>query len=232
MVSALADYWRLASDILRIVGFCFICVLGLWKRLAKPRLIILLNEPDDRNYQGRPAAEARYLHVRVSNELPPRLLYFHHRKPAVGCKALITFHIAADGRKFIDDEMTGRWARSREPISAVCTNQGTLSYIPDPSVVRDDLDIYAGQQEALDVAARFDQEDECYGWNNESYWSQTLWRSQHWKLPKGEYLVVVTIRTSDGLAYRDIFKLLNAGTRQDFRLEHASKEEQRRIPKI
>ena len=60
MVSALADYWRLASDILRIVGFCFICVLGLWKRLAKPRLIILLNEPDDRNYQGRPAAEARY----------------------------------------------------------------------------------------------------------------------------------------------------------------------------
>jgi hypothetical protein len=167
----------------------------------------------------------------VSNELPSRLLFFLRRKPAIGCKAFITFHIATDGKKFRDHEMTGRWVGSREPLSAVITNQGSISYLPDPSVVRDDLDIYAGQQEALDVGVRFDQEDKCYGWNNESYWSPTPWRSQHWELPRGDYLVVVTIRTNDGLECRDIFKLLNSGKRQDFRLEHASEEEKQRVPK-
>ena len=114
--------------------------------------------------------------------------FFIRRNKAIGYRAFITFHLASNGRQVIGNEMTGRWVGSREPLSPVITNQGTLSYLPDPSVVRDDLDIYAGQREALDVAVRFDQEDDCYGWSNESVLvyaalASTALEAPQWRLP-------------------------------------------------
>jgi hypothetical protein len=31
------------------------------------------------------------------------------------------------------------------------------------------MDVYPGEEETLDVAVRFDDEADCYGWNNDAY---------------------------------------------------------------
>jgi len=80
----------------------------------------------------------------------------------------------------------------------------------------------------LDIAARYDDETECFGWNNESYFSNPKWRNPDRALPRGQYLVKVAVRAA-GQSREGFFVLNNAGTRNDFRLERANREEARRV---
>jgi hypothetical protein len=80
------------------------------------------------------------------------------------------------------------------------------------------IDVPPGETQRLDVAARFDAEDECYGWNNESYFSDPIWRNPEWRLNAGRYLVKVTI-ISAGDKCIGLFRLINDVSRLDFRLE-------------
>jgi hypothetical protein len=81
-----------------------------------------------------------------------------------------------------------------------------------------EIDIPPGESELLDVAVRFGAEEECYGWNNEGYLHG--WRNPNWQLPKGRYVVTVTVRTT-GRKEARTFYLDNNRTRAEFRLEPA-----------
>jgi|GEM_PF-6151443 len=80
------------------------------------------------------------------------------------------------------------------------------------------------ESELLDIGARFDKDEECYGWNNEAYFSDPLWRNPNWKLRRARYLVKVTI-TSSGQKCVGAFRLVNDVARTDFRLEPATESE-------
>ena len=84
------------------------------------------------------------------------------------------------------------------------------------------VDVFPGEKERLDVAARFDTASECYGWSNESYFSDPVWRNERWKLQNQRYFVKITIVTS-GEKVTKIFRLINDVSRQDFRIEPALK---------
>src|ERR1700746_4007033 len=58
------------------------------------------------------------------------------------------------------------------------------------------VDVHPGESELLDVAVRFDDDLECYGWNNEAFFSHPIWRNRKWKLGPGRYLVTVVVRSS------------------------------------
>jgi hypothetical protein len=97
---------------------------------------------------------------------------------------------------------------------------------PERLVEPSRIDIYPGHLQPLDVAARFDGEAECYGWNNESYIHQ--WRNQAWRLPLGRYLIRVSVASSRE-TWSNVFRVVNDVSRTDFRLTPASREERRKM---
>jgi hypothetical protein len=89
-------------------------------------------------------------------------------------------------------------------------------------------DCFPGSPELVDVAVRYDADDDCYGSSNENYLPDKGWRNQEFKLPKGRYLVKVTIRSA-GEDVSRVFKLENSVGRQYFRLLKASRDEHAKI---
>ncbi|GAB4374931.1 MAG: hypothetical protein Kow0042_19920 [Calditrichia bacterium] len=105
-------------------------------------------------------------------------------------------------------------------MSIAIDNQRILVFDPSRFTLTPRIDVYPGESERLDVAAKFDDETECYGWSNESYFSEPAWRNPNWRLPTGRYLVKITI-VSAGEKFSRIFRLVNDVPRQDFRIESA-----------
>jgi hypothetical protein len=75
-------------------------------------------------------------------------------------------------------------------------------------------------EEILDIAARFDIDEEAYGWCNDNYISEPLWRAPQWRLNQGNYLVKVKI-VSANTEKTELFRIINSGPINDFRLEDA-----------
>lgn len=86
--------------------------------------------------------------------------------------------------------------------------------------------MYPGEEEIFDVAARFDDEPDCYGWNNDAYFFE--WRNPYWKLERGRYLVKVKI-VSSGQKCVGIFRLLNELSCNEFRLESSTTQDRATI---
>ena len=80
-------------------------------------------------------------------------------------------------------------------------------------------DIYPGERANLDIAARFDNDDACFGWNDEAYFSNPAWRNQKWRLPSGRYIVKIEL-TSAGDKEANFYRLVNDTDVSSFRLEH------------
>jgi hypothetical protein len=121
-----------------------------------------------------------------------------------------------------------RWSGSEEPISLFSDSTGTVKTLFDPVKYNAAFrkDCIVGTQEQIDVAARFDDDDECYGWSNESYLPGKGWRNEDWKLPKGRYLVSVAV-TFSGETVREAFEIENSVSIDSFRIESASRSKRK-----
>lgn len=160
----------------------------------------------------------RGLRVLVRNKPLPRLLRFMKRDAARTCRATLRF-LHLDGTDYIVNGMTGRWVASVEPVAPqIVFGSGQVGSLVDIARlnVASEIDIPAGETELLDVAARCDAEADAFGWNNEAY--QHAWRSPHWRLSPGRYLVEVTVR-SEGQKATATFLLDNDHSREQMRLE-------------
>jgi hypothetical protein len=87
------------------------------------------------------------------------------------------------------------------------------------------VDIYPGEDWKLDIAAKFDNEPECYGWSNLSYFSEPKWRNPDFKLNRGRYLVNVTVVSGSQRCNRT-FRLINDVRQSDFRVESSLSADQ------
>lgn len=206
-----------------ILGAVLAIAITIWvENLRRPRLALGLAAPKDMEYDERPAQHARFLYLDLANEEPPRWARWVSRNAAMQCHGWITFH-HLDGQNIFGRSMRIRWSGSPEPVPMSGVVDGKQIQLVDPVrlTITSPIDVYPGDAERLDVAARFDDEDECYGWSNESYFSDPPWRNPDWRLPSGLYLVNVTV-TSAGKKCTGIFRLINDVSQQDFRLEPAS----------
>ncbi|MBK8781285.1 MAG: hypothetical protein IPO22_05680 [Anaerolineales bacterium] len=84
--------------------------------------------------------------------------------------------------------MAGRWNGSPEPVAPIAISGDNIT-IKNVTISFDlsaasslKRDIFPGNLERLDIAARFDADNECYGWNNEAYFSDPQWRNSKWQL--------------------------------------------------
>ena len=182
----------------------------------------VLNLPADRS-----AHNARHVRLFLRNEQSPHWLRWMQRAAALQCRGEITFHHLNDGQDMFSRSMAVRRAGSPQPIASQIVNLATgtvQSIIIDYARTNESrMDVYPGEEEILDVASRFDDEQDCFGWNNESY--AYNWRTPHWRLGRERYLVKVVI-TSSGQKCVGAFRLINdVDSRNDFRLTPATTED-------
>lgn len=189
--------------------------------LRKPRLSMQLASSHDNVYSNRPATHARFLAIELHNHNLPWFAKWMSRTPALHTHGWITFH-HLDGQNVSGRAMTIRWSGTPEPIGThLQVGNASLTIFEQPSLaVSTTTDVYPGEYVRLDVAARFDNEPDSYGWSNDNYFSQPVWRDPKWKLALGRYLVHVTIVSSGDKCTR-LFRLINDGPQSDFRLEDA-----------
>ena len=174
----------------------------------------------DLKYEGRPANRHRALRIIVENKsLNAFFGLFLSRSAACNCKAFITFH-HLDGQNIFGRTMNGRWANTPQPIPlrGTCGDQEVILFDDMRMTPTSYVDIYAGDSAVLDVAARFDNDSDAYGWSNDSYFSNPVWRPSQWKLPSNRYLIKVDIIASNS-KYSLLYRLINDVSIDDFRLE-------------
>lgn len=215
-----------AGGLITIVTALFV------ESMKRPRLSMQIEEtPQNVIYEDRPARTSRYLRVLVSNESLPKWSAWLLREAAIHCTAEVTFHDYVSGRRCFQTPMPGRWASSVEPVPAVGVIGDKRFHLFDPSrwTVLTSIDIPPGEKaEPLDIVARFDDDAECFAWNNESYFCQPPWRNRSRALQKGQYIVRVLIRAS-GQRCQGFYILNNPQNRDDFRLEPTKPDERKKV---
>jgi hypothetical protein len=230
MISNLIS-WILESG---AIGILFGAVLAfaftmLVEWLRKPRLRFSIESPPLETAFGNDIAQImRVLRVHVFAKPLPFAARWMMRSPALRCRATISFH-HLDGQNISARLMEGRWSNSPEPARPIGVDaSGKSVAVLDPERLLEPsrIDIYPGQIQPIDVAARYDDEADCYGWNNESYAHR--WRTPAWKLPGGRYLIRISV-SSSGQTWSDVFRIVNDVPRTDFRLVSASREDWRRM---
>jgi hypothetical protein len=194
----------------------------------KPKLNFEIESPplDEEGGPEKHFGDSRILRVRVSNKPMPELLRWLDRSAAFHCTGNVQFH-HENGAAVFSHPMVIRWSDSEEPYSAQAMQVGKIPVIlKSPDLTKYFAaawrDLFPGHYKFMDVAARYGEEDDCFGLSIDSYWSEN--RSPDFKLSKGRYLVTVTIHSS-GNNVSHFFALENSVSRKDFRLTSASKRE-------
>lgn len=201
----------------------------LVENLRRPRLQLTVGTTEVDNYVNRPANYKRAVRLDVENLPLPSWAGWMSRNSALRCSGFITFH-HMDGQNVFGRSMEIRWPESPEPIPLVFQLDGRQASIIDPArmVLEQRKDILPGEKQKIDVACRFDRDDDCYGWNNESYFSNPPWRNPSWKLSKSRYLVSVTLFSS-GQKCKGLFRLINDVGIEAFRIENALPEDYKNL---
>lgn len=195
----------------------------------KPKLKFEIEHPPHDGWQSPEPniAQSRFLRVKVYNKPMPTLLHWLDRSAALQCTGNVQF-FRESGTAIFSSPMKIRWSGSDEPNSPQLNTSGVVVYLFDVPKYNAAFrrDCFPGVPELVDIAARYDNEDECYGWSNESYLKGV--RNPDFKLDKGRYLVKITIYFSGNTASH-VFALENYASRKDFRLEPTSKAEKKRM---
>jgi len=189
------------------------------------------NPPLDVKHDGnRPARDVRTLRLNLFNKPLPNWLGWLQRAAALQCRGKITFH-HLDGQNVFARAMTARWAGSPEPlpIQALAGERVRIQIFDAVRLTTESrIDVYPAESQLLDVVSRFDEDGDCYGWNNEAYFSNPPWRNPDWRLERGRYLLRVEV-TSSGKKCVGSFRLINDVARRDFRLEPATPDDRQRL---
>jgi len=199
------------------------------ENMRRPHLTLRIIVPLDLHYQGRPANRAKYLLLEIENKSLPSFARWMSRNAAVQCHGTITFH-HLDGQNVFGRSMDIRWSSAPEPVpTQVAFDSHTFGFFDHQRFqTAQRIDLYPGERDNFSVVARFDSDADCWGWSNESYFCENIWRNEKWKLKPDRYLVSVSIQSA-GEHVSDIFRLVNDVSIDDYRLEPATDEDKRKI---
>ncbi|MFA5770653.1 MAG: hypothetical protein WC894_04140 [Patescibacteria group bacterium] len=189
--------------LLGLVGVFFSGLVGaliaLWlNKINNPDLdIIALEDANDELNYGpeRPVpGRCKFFRLKIINKpLNKYLSVFFSRETAQQLNAFITF-------KELGKTMKGRWSGTLELAYTDIYNTIRLANFPEP------ISLYPGDNTILDVFAKFEAYDHAYGWNNEAYLDNNLWKTEDYKLLPGDYNIEVIIAGT------------NATTRKKFKI--------------
>ncbi len=172
-----------------IASVIAIVVTLLIERKRMPCLSVVASEEAnvDNTYPGR--GRWKFFRVSVFNKPFPAFVRWVPRQTAENCRAKVEFY-SLDKKVLFG--FNGRWASTPELPQLDHDILLKLLY-PDP------VTIPVGDSELLDIIVKHSENDEAFGWNNEAYVHN--WRTPHYKLDPGDYLVKVTINTQNGISF-------------------------------
>ena len=177
--------------------------------------------------------QSKFLEIVIRNAPLPWLFRWMSRNAAIQCHAFITFH-HLDGQILFDRSMVPRWSSAPEPrpVSIRIGGQTGEFFDQDKFQRAQRVDIQPGESDKLCVVAKHkDYPEDCWGWSNESYFSEPRWRNENWKLPPGRYLAVVTVIAA-GERATCVFRVRNdVPSIEDCRLEITSDVERKNAMK-
>ena len=206
---------KTSLDILYILlgAILSIVITAVMEIKKKPSLTMEIQNNDITRYEDNthPAKTAKFLYVVVENKNLPKLFKWLSRSAAMQCHGTVTFHHLNDGTKVFQSPMPIRWTILPTPEGEKFIVGNQIVQLIDLNKINhySRVDIYPGEsnKHALNIAARFDEDEDCYGWTNENFVSTPLWRTPRWKLPIGRYLVRVIV-LSAGEKCEKIFRLI------------------------
>jgi hypothetical protein len=210
-----------------VIAFGITFIVEMYRR---PKLILSWVPPLDTVFGSTTSDQnqrtGKSLHIAVYNKP-----FLGFRTAALQCKAEITFY-QLDGRNRFGKSMSGRWSGSPQPgpIKGQILPDGKEFLIVDPSrlTLESRMDIFPGERQELDLVVRFQGEDNCYGWNNETYFKSADGKNPDWELEHERYLVQIRIVAS-GQTFHGVFQLVNDIPYSSFRLEDATVEDKRSL---
>lgn len=225
------DIFTVISAFLGAVFSFFLSIPIEYQR--KPKLSILLEAFNfEEHLVDKPAKKIKVLRVKLVNrKVKPFFSWWLKRESATHCNATIQLLSIEGLAPLFSSPVHARWTRSDEPYTVqIDSNTKQPQIVFDPAKYNAVMtrNCYPANDEPIDIATRYDNEEECYIWNNDIYYKG--WRNIDLRIPKGVYYVVVTVYTSGEKTY-GFFKLQNLLKIKDFQLLEISKEETKRIKK-
>lgn len=193
----------------------------------KPKLYFEIESPPhDATYKNQDPCTARFVRVFLHNKRIGKWLTWVGRDIAMQCSGEIQFHHISDGTRVFSKSMPIRWTGSDEPLTPQILPDGRIGFLFDITKYSAAFrrDIFPDLKEGIDIAARFDDDVDCYGWSNDSYLPGKGWRNPDWRLPRGRYLVTVRVKSS-GETTKAAFQLENDVNRDNFRLQPATEDD-------
>jgi hypothetical protein len=214
-----------AQMVLGAVISGFVAVLLDWLKRPKLRISIDESRLTLRTVDADGSILENYAAVRVVIANTRRWPRWWPRQTLIRTSALITFHDAQTGADLFNRKMRGRWASLPQPEVVVLVGEKKMLW-PDPALIASvpEIDIPWGEMEPLDIAARFQDDSDAYGWSNDSYYDQQKrYRAERWRLPSDRCLVRVVVQGS-GERCTTVFRLVNPNE-GDLRLLPATRAE-------
>ena len=148
------------------------------------------------------------------------------------CHGDIQFYHLEDGAPILSRHMPIRWASSDEPLTWQALPDNRVVQLFDPSKYNASFhrSCFPGNNELIDVAVKFDEDEDCFGWTSENYLPDKDWRNPEWKLAKGRYLAKVIVHSS-GETASAVFQLDNTTARNNFHLAPATEADINKLRK-
>jgi hypothetical protein len=201
--------WEILISLVISVISIFLALL--YENLGSPRLFFSIKPKKPIKIGNQ---DTYFLNLYVINK-PHKYWPLVTRETAYSCHGDITFKDRASKKTF--GPMPIRWSGNPEPIKFDVVDNHIVSLI-EPSLLKSSryIDIPRDEKEEIDVAVRFLQDHQAYGWNSESYLHQS--KNPELELSPGTYEIEVKI-TCSGSSKKEKFLLINQPDIQDFRLE-------------
>jgi hypothetical protein len=169
----------------------------------------------------------RFTRIRVINQPLPRLLAkAFSRQVASQCYVQLSFSDIGNKQELFENQpILAKWTRSREPMATHLIQDDSSKWTQveffDQKLVSEglrlDLVADAGGEE-IDVAVKHEGESDCWAFSGQSYHPKFAeegaavhgWRNPDWRIPQGEWLVEVVVRSGQVEAKQN-FTLFNHG---------------------
>jgi hypothetical protein len=224
------DFWGVLNGFLSIpiVSILIGAILTIWatieiEKTKKPILEMEIVNHDIVDYSNsidpKPACKAKFLYVALKNETLKWPWKWLLRSAALQSHGTIKFYHLEDGTSVFSEPMPLRFSALPAPEVQAIDLGDRIATVYDLMKINLNgrYDVYPGDVRTINIVARFDKDEDCYGWTHENMISEPRWRTPKWRMPKGRYLVKVQVLSS-GETCEEIFRLINDVSIENFRL--------------
>lgn len=203
-------------------------IVMLIERQRKPNLSLNIGYAGETDWgENQNPRYVKVLEIGVKNSQLCHLLRpFMHRNAAVHCYGNVFFY-EQSGEEYtrIFNKIDVKWTSL--PATQIIHSKILKGFTPYEVKYND---IHPGETELIDIAAKYDDDEDCYVWCYDSYKCLRL-KNPELRIPNKECFVYMDIRFA-GQHLIDVFKMINGKSREQFELKNISSQQKKRIKEI